>query len=115
MADQPKLSGAPLDNFQKGWARLCFVGTKAHYWVETTKDLQPLPADVPPDMRTWVALCGIGGYSTDRAQPLGVGSFPLCTRCLAKAPQGPTPIDLETFLDQLPRAAKKRQHMEQPA
>ncbi|WP_333676808.1 hypothetical protein [Dyella sp.] len=101
-------SGGPIENFTGGWAKLCFVGEKPHYWRDDTealkKQLTPdLLESLPADVRFYRSLCGVFGTSADKTPPLGAGNFPPCKRCMKKAPTWPNKEQRTTIYESDPR------------
>lgn len=77
-----RMSGGPIKHFAGAWAKFPFVGSRAHYWRETTKKLVAI-ADVPKSHRIFIAECGVWGKTTERAPALEMGNWPKCKRCEA--------------------------------
>lgn len=98
-----KFSGGPIEGFTGGWAKLCFIGEKPHYWQENTDRVRKHVPGMSADMRTYISLCGVSGYSTPKAPPLGAGNYPVCKRCLKKAPNWPNREQRTTIYESDPR------------
>ena len=56
-----------------------FVWSRAHYWIAC--DPKEAPMLDGKKVRTWVSACGVQTYTTEQAQPLGVGDFDKCRKC----------------------------------
>ena len=62
----------------EGWAKPCFHGQRAHYFVQTSADA------IGPQgrYRTWKSVCGT--ETSDKAPMFGMGSWERCKTCLKK-------------------------------
>ena len=76
------ISGGPIAHFAGAWAKFPFVGSRAHYWHETTGywNTQML---LPEGLRAFDAACGVLGTTTEQAPALEMGNWPKCKRCEA--------------------------------
>lgn len=79
------LALGPID-LKRGWAKFPFCGERVHYW-------RPARSDVPlihrgQRVRSWTALCGYEGYTTDSIPALDEGSCPRCKTCQKKVKKG---------------------------
>ena len=76
------MSGGPIKHFAGAWAKFPFVGSRAHYWHDITKELGAL-TDIAKGYRLFAAECGVLGGTTQRVPALEVGNWPKCKRCEA--------------------------------
>lgn len=77
------MSDGPIKPFTGGWAKLPFVGSRVHFWEDTTNYWRS-QRQLPEDFQALDALCGVVGEATDRAPALGAGNWPKCKKCQAK-------------------------------
>lgn len=74
--------------FKEGWAHAPFQGSKPHYVVkDLTEDFHRLVPNRDPDIRMFEALCGYRMFTNPRNGLMLPGNFPLCKRCMKKAPR----------------------------
>lgn len=76
------ISGGPIASFAGGLAKLPFTGNCAHYWYETSSYWRSQML-LPEGLRTFDALCGARGTTTEKAPALERGNWPKCKRCEA--------------------------------
>jgi hypothetical protein len=76
------MSGGPIAHFAGAWAKFPFVGSRAHYWTETTSYWRSQML-LPEGLRTFDGACGARGEVTERAPALEMGNWPKCKRCEA--------------------------------
>jgi hypothetical protein len=64
----------------EGWAKPCFGGSRAHYFVQTSADA------IGPQgrYRTWKSVCGTETTTSDKAPMFAMGSYERCKSCLKK-------------------------------
>lgn len=64
----------------EGWAKPCFNGMRAHYFVQVSADA------IGPGgrYRGWKAVCGAEATIHDKAPMFGVGSWERCKSCLKR-------------------------------
>ncbi len=74
-----QISGGKLEQAE-GWAKPCFHGQRAHYFVQTSADA------IGPQgrYRTWRSVCGTETTTSDKAPMFGMGSWERCKTCLKK-------------------------------
>lgn len=89
-------SGGPIEHLAQGWARMCFKGIAGHWWREVRTDVAVIQDG--GRVRFYVSSCGQEGVTTYRAPALGVGTMPVCKKCLKKH-RHPTAAERWTFVD----------------
>ncbi|QZI68694.1 hypothetical protein K5F93_20120 [Pseudomonas protegens] len=64
----------------EGWAKACFSGSRAHYFVQVSADA------IGPGgrYRSWKSVCGTEAITHDKAPMFGAGSWERCKACLKK-------------------------------
>lgn len=64
----------------EGWAKPCFSGFRAHYFVQTSSDA------IGPGgrYRSWKSVCGAEATTHDKAPMFGMGNWERCKACLKK-------------------------------
>jgi hypothetical protein len=74
-----QISDGPLGQAE-GWAKPCFGGARAHYFVQVSADA------IGPGgrYRTWKSVCGTETTTSDKAPMFGMGSWDRCKSCLKK-------------------------------
>lgn len=64
----------------EGWAKPCFHGKRAHYFVQVSADA----IGKHGRYRTWKSVCGEETTTHDKAPMFGIGSYERCKNCLKK-------------------------------
>lgn len=64
----------------EGWAKPCFHGKRAHYFVQVSADA----IGKHGRYRTWKSVCGAETTTHDKAPMFGMGSWERCKVCLKK-------------------------------
>lgn len=82
--------------FTEGWAQVPFAGDKPHWYREITATERLLYPDAPADIRWFRSLCGHEAVTNERNGVMSPGNFPLCKRCLKKAPRWATKEERST-------------------
>lgn len=93
---RPWLSGSPIHDLQKGWAKAPGPGTTGHVF-------RYLPARVSEisargQRREYISLCGFKVTADARWPLLGIGCWPHCSRCAKKFGRSPNAHERRTFL-----------------
>ncbi len=65
---------------KEGWAKPCFHGQRAHYFVQVSADA----IGKNGRYRTWRSVCGKEATTSDKAPMFGLGSWERCKACLKK-------------------------------
>jgi hypothetical protein len=76
-------SGPPISEFKGGWARLCFVGEKGHYWQPHRKVAGAITSHGAT--RIYQSLCRAIGTTSNKAPALALGNRPRCKHCQRQA------------------------------
>lgn len=84
--------------FAKGWAKIPFVGEKPHWYVDVSAVGRTAYPEAPADTRWFESLCGVVAVTNDRLGVMTPGNYPLCKRCLKKAPRWATKEERDTTL-----------------
>ncbi len=83
MSDHDQISGGPIRHHKEGWAKFCFGGMKAHWWVEDTKTM-PEKIGAGGRVRYYESLCGELNAADNKFPALHPGSWDKCKRCARK-------------------------------
>tara|TARA_R110000796_G_scaffold95459_2_gene200688 strand:+ start:21523 stop:21789 length:267 start_codon:yes stop_codon:yes gene_type:complete len=84
---ESQITGEPIKHHRDGWAKFCFGGDKAHWWVEDTKTLPPKITD-QGQTRYYKSLCGQHNAANGAFPAFHPGSFDRCKNCQRKADKG---------------------------
>lgn len=82
--------------FRQGWAKVAFCGNAPHWFMDVTENARKAFPDAPEDVRWLISLCGFRAVTNDRNGLFRPGNYPLCKRCMKKAPRWATREERDT-------------------
>ena len=82
-----RIDDGAFESFREGWAKIPFCGNAPHFFRDITEEVSKELSIAHPDTRFFIALCGFSGVTNSRNGLMYPGNFPLCKRCMKKAPR----------------------------